>query len=142
MTVKGIVFALAFSPMFAFACPELAASYSCKYKSFTRAIEVTQTKKSGTTVYQVDNGGEIFADGKKHQSDTLHPLLDMYASNYNYTATCAGNSVKVDGTADVNSGGQATVTGELLKSGSDLSIGMKLVTSTRTMDIILACIKN
>lgn len=140
-TFNGLVIAFVLSPAFAFACPDLAANYKCKYKSFTRAVQVTQAKNAGVTVYQVDGGGEIFADGKLHQTDTLHPLLDMYASNYNYTATCSGNAVKIEGTADVNSG-TATVNGELLKTGVDLAIGMKLVTPTRTMDITLACTKN
>lgn len=139
--VNGIAIALFFAPALSLACPDLAANYSCKYKSFTRAVEVTQTKTAGVTVYNVDNGGDIYADGQPHQTDNLHPLLDMYATNYKYVATCAGDAVKVKGTADVNNGGTATVTGELLKQGTDLAIGMKLVTSTRTMDITLACTK-
>lgn len=141
-SLNGIAIAFFFSPVAALACPDLAANYSCKYKSFTRAVTVAQSKTAGVTVYNVDNGGEIYADGKPHQTNNLHPLLDMYATNYNYTATCSGNAVKVKGTADVNGGGQATVTGDLLKQGTDLAIGMKLVTSTRTMDITLSCTKN
>lgn len=134
ITLAGLMLSTA-----AFACPDLAGQYKCRYKSFTRQIEVTQAKQSGVTIYQVDNGGEIIADGQPHQADTLHPLLDMYASNYNYTATCNGDQVKVEGTADV-SGGKGTVDGELLKQGQDLAIAMKLTTTRRTTNITLACV--
>lgn len=140
--LKGIAIALTMSPMMALACPDLGGNYLCQYKGFKKALTVTQSKVNGVTVFQVDNGGDIYADGQPHQTNNLHPLLDQYATNYNYTARCAGQNVNVDGTADMKNGsGQATVKGSLMQQGTDLSIGMTLTTSSRTTNLTLACAK-
>jgi len=134
---------LAFAPMMAqAACPDLAGRYQCSYMGFIQNVAISQTVRGGVTIYQVDNGGEIFADGIRHQTPTLHPILDRHARNYSYIATCNGNKLGFTGKADLIRGGQGDVDGDLTKqSATKARIKLHLVTPDNDMDIDLACEK-
>lgn len=137
---KAFVLGLVALPVFAFACPDLKGSYKCSVSGFTKAVNVSQAERGGSTVYQVDNGGDIIADGVRHQTPTLHPVLDKYARNYSYVANCGANDVKFDGVADLVRGGQGKVDGELVKQGKNLKIRMHLVTPTDDNNLLLDCV--
>ncbi len=135
-----LVLSLAFTPLFAnAACPELAGSYSCRYGLFSKRVVVSQTVRGGTTIYQVDNGGEVFADGIRHQTPTLHPLLDSKARNYSYIARCSTNKLAFEGIADLVRGGQGDVEGHLIKNGTGVNIRMRLVTPDSDKVYDLTC---
>lgn len=142
--LKGIALAFVLSPVMAWAaCPELGGDYICTYRGFKKALSVTQNKINGVTVFQVDNGGQIYADGQAHQTNSIHPILDNYATNYNYVATCSNMDVNVDGTADMKNGsGQATVKGVLQLQGTDLAIALTLTTPSRSTNLTLSCVRN
>lgn len=55
--------ALMFSAASAFACPNLAGSFTCNYNGQKEVITVTQSMKGAVTVYMV-NGSEIVADNQ------------------------------------------------------------------------------
>ncbi|MGE4132822.1 MAG: hypothetical protein AB7F86_14375 [Bdellovibrionales bacterium] len=139
MRSKIFLLATLLFPALSYACPNLAGTYSCRYGIFSKQIEVTQYDRGGVTTYQVDGGGEISADGIRHQTPNLHPLLDRHARNYSYIANCSGDRLDFEGVADLVRGGQGDVQGELIKHGSDLTIHMVLVTPDKTRDITLDC---
>lgn len=132
---------LALSPLFAYAaaCPQLAGTYSCRYGIFSKQVTVSQSNRGGTTVYQVDNGGDVIADGIRHQTPTLHPILDQHARNYSYIANCGANRLDFVGVADLVRGGQGDVEGELVKNGNKLTIRLHLVTPDSDKEYNLAC---
>lgn len=139
---KMLLLSLALSPLFASAaCPDLAGRYMCTVSGFTKSVTISQVVRGGTTIYQVDNGGEIFADGIRHQTPTLHPILDRYAKNYSYIANCATNKLSFTGVADLTRGGQGNVDGELTKNGTDVAIRMHMVTPDKDMNLDLQCSK-
>lgn len=140
-SLKMFVLSLAFTaPLFAnAACPQLAGSYSCRYGIFSKRVVVSQTVRGGTTIYQVDNGGEVIADGIRHQTPTLHPMLDQHARNYSYIARCSTNKLAFEGIADLVRGGQGDVEGELTKRGNGMDIRMRLVTPDSDKEYELSC---
>lgn len=120
-------------------CPEIAAQYYCRVGAFGTNVSVSQTVRNGTTIFQVDNGGEIIADGSRHQTPTLHPTLDQYASNYRYKAVCGSDTVSFKGVADLARGGEGDVKGTLTKLGTGLKMAFRLVTPDGVNDFELDC---
>lgn len=142
MYMKTLLLSLIVGPVTAWACPDLAGEYICQYKAFKKAVTVEQNMVNGATVFRIDGGGDIIADGQQHQTDSLHPILDNYASDYIYKATCQGANVAVEGTALMTSNQErGYVSATLTQQGTDLAIGMHLVTSTRTINATLNCIE-
>ncbi len=142
MKLKMLALSLLIAPMFASAaCPDLAGRYSCRVSGFTKSVVISQVVRSGVTIYQVDNGGEILADGIRHQTQTLHPILDRYAKNYSYVANCGSNRLAFNGVAELTRGGEGTVEGTLVKNGTDVAINMHMVTPDKDMNIDLDCSK-
>jgi hypothetical protein len=140
LTLTGLFLGLMAVPMMASAaCPEVKGNYICRTGIFSRQVSVSQVIRGGTTIYRVDNGGEIFADGIRHQTPSLHPMLDQHARNYSYKAVCAPNKVSFTGVADLVRGGQGNVDGRLVKQGSGLTIQMRMVTPDEVTDISLSC---
>lgn len=139
MTILAL--SLALSPLFAHAaaCPQLAGTYSCRYGVFSKRVVVTQANRGGSTVYQVDSGGDVIADGIRHQTPTLHPILDQHARNYSYIANCGNNRLDFQGIADLVRGGQGDVEGELVKNGANLRIRLHLVTPDSDKEYNLSC---
>ncbi len=141
-SMKTLILSLLIAPMFAgAACPDLAGRYVCKVSGFTKNVTISQVDRGGVRIYQVDNGGEIFADGVRHQTPTLHPIMDRYARNYSYVANCSTNKLSFTGIADLVRGGQGNVDGTLVKSGDDVTINMHMVTPDKDMNLDLDCSK-
>lgn len=134
-----LLVSLAAAPAISAACPNLKGTYTCRSGIFSRQVVVEQTVRGGTTIYRVDGGGEIFADGVRHQTPSLHPLLDQHARNYSYKANCGSSKVSFTGVADLIRGGQGNVDGKLTKQGTGMAIQLKLVTPEETQDISLTC---
>lgn len=127
------------------ACPKLAGSYNCEYKSFPIDVSVVEIPGRGFTSYDVNYGlGRvvIHPDGKEHSIDKLPPL-DSKAKNFKYTATCKGNEVPFVGTADMTDGsGKANLTGRLVKGAKAVEISFILASKNKTYDIQLSCQPN
>lgn len=136
---KWILMLFAVLPMSAWACPNLAGQYSCTVDGFKRSVSIVQSNRGGVDIYQVDGGGEILADGIRHQTPNLHPLLDKEARNYSYVATCTGNRMDFDGVADLVRGGQGKVDGTLEQSGRNVKIRLHLVTPDGDENFVLNC---
>lgn len=137
MILASVLLAPAFS--YAATCPQLAGTYSCRYGIFSKRVVVSQQDRGGSIVYQVDNGGDVIADGIRHQTPTLHPMLDQYARNYSYIANCSANKLAFTGVADLVRGGQGDVDGELVKTGNNLRIKLHMVTPTSDKNYDLDC---
>ncbi|PWU17600.1 MAG: hypothetical protein C5B49_08540 [Bdellovibrio sp.] len=140
-TMSGAAFVLAATPAWGEDCPKLEGEYSCTYKGFTKQLSVERKEANGVVIYNVDNGGEIYADGKSHHADQLHPILDSYASSYDYTAICGSNTLQFSGTAVLRKGGQGQVSGALLKQDDQLNVSLRLKTPTKDTSIVLPCVK-
>ena len=89
------------------ACPNLDGQWTCVYdgsfghKEFNFEMKTT-TDRSGT-VY-VTNGESIYTDGEQHHVDKL-PILDQFANNFDYVATCEGDVINLSGSGTVTKPG-------------------------------------
>ncbi len=123
-------------------CPDISGSYSCQFQGFQQAVNIAEAKANGVTAFQIDNGGEIYADGQPHQTNNLQSFLDTYCTNYNYTANCQAADVHVQGTADMKDGsGKANFTTDLNEQNGGLAIGINFQMPSQTVNATLNCVK-
>ena len=134
-------------PSMAWACPNLAGIYICSYKAFRADVTIAQTMVSGGTVYQFgffNDPGEIIADGLTHVVDSIFGPLDfvLRARNYDYTATCYGEEVAMEGTADFrNSQDRGTLKGQLLLKGNEIEIHLTLKAPGKENIVSVTCMR-
>lgn len=88
MRLLGLI-ALAFSAQ-AFACPNLAGSYTCTFNNQSEAITITQDQKDGVTIYQY-NGGDLRADNQVYSIPDDESLKQATVRGW-----CEGESLKIN----------------------------------------------
>ena len=91
------------------ACPNLDGLWTCHYEGSRGPrdfdFDIKTSNQKGITVYQ-SLGENIYMDGQSHHVDRL-PILEQFANNINYTATCEGNTINLTGDATVTMQGMA-----------------------------------
>lgn len=102
------------------ACPNLDGLWTCHYEGRRGPrdfeFDIKTKTENGITVYE-SLGEKIYMDGQSHHVDRL-PILEQFANNINYAATCEGNTINLSGDGTVTmpglaQGSTATVDGSL-----------------------------
>jgi hypothetical protein len=132
----------------ALACPAIDGHYVCTYDGQFghKVIELngqTKSNSRGQTVYVV-NGKEIYPDGVEHHADSL-PILDQWADDVNYIATCSGeNVVHIRGNARVKKfGSRADLDGDLTaRSARELDASFRVNMGFFATDVAVPCTRH
>lgn len=81
----------------AFACPNLAGTYTCNYDGQVEALEMSQTETNGVTVYSMrnpndpnDQGGSLPADNTTYQLEDSEQFKNATIRGY-----CEGETFNI-----------------------------------------------